>query len=87
MSKTKYIYVEITIYNGEFEHDHKSIFATKCDNIEYATMYYIAHYWGLSEYSKYSNCWEYENGLAAKEAYHKELSEKEYKYLSELFHS
>lgn len=45
----KYIYLEMTIQHGEYQHEHRVMFATSCTNIEFAVCWYIAHYWGEAE--------------------------------------
>ena len=47
--KVRYVYLEMEIHQSEFQHDHRVLFVTHCENIEFAVRWYIAHYWGEAE--------------------------------------
>jgi hypothetical protein len=51
-----YVYLQMTIVQGEFEHEHRVLFVTECKNIKFACMRYISRYWGTARrYKKFSN--------------------------------
>lgn len=45
----RHLYLNIIVQEGEFEHTHKVLISTKCENLNFAINYYIAHFWGHGE--------------------------------------
>ena len=43
------VFIELSIQDGEREHNHRVLLHTKCENLDFAVQYYAAHYWGESE--------------------------------------
>lgn len=43
----KYLYIELDIRDGEREHTHRVLHETSCENLDFAVMWYAAHYWGF----------------------------------------
>lgn len=48
MEKSKNIFLEMKIRDGEREYRYRVLFSTRCKNLEFAVQYYIAHFWGES---------------------------------------
>lgn len=49
LSQPKHLYVRLNVRDGEREHTHHCITSTKCDSLEFAVVWYTAHFWGQGE--------------------------------------
>lgn len=80
LNKLRYVYLEMTIQQGEFEHQHRILFATRCSSVEFAVKWYIAHYWGCAERDGGNTVWL--NGEMAVKSYkYKTLLMSEYQVM------
>ncbi len=46
MVKVKFLFIELSVQDGEREHTHRILETTKCENIDFAAAWYAAHFWG-----------------------------------------
>ena len=82
--ETKYLFITLSIRDGEREHTHRVLHTTKCKNIDFAAEYYAAHFWGESELC--DGAWYAWGGeIAIKLDSVKQITYPEYQYLNELF--
>lgn len=76
----RYLFINIKIQEGEHQHNHKVLLQTKCNNLDFAAQYYIAHYWG---YGQLQDKWWWWDGVHAEKLDHwKEVSLSEYEILN-----
>lgn len=88
----KYLFIKIKVQDGYREHIHKVLHTTTCTNIEFAIIWYIAHYWGYGTLDKnYLPCinihtkrnkWWFDNEITCEVISYSELTEEEYLLLS-----
>ena len=84
--ETKYLFITLSIRDGEREHTHRVLHATKCKNIDFAAEYYAAHFWGPS--SREDGGWSAWGGeIFIEVSKVTELTPSEYEYLYGLFYS
>ena len=47
-NKTTFLFISLTVREGEREHNHKVLFETQEDNIDRAVYNYLSNFWGES---------------------------------------
>jgi len=80
--ENKYLFIHIEIQDGEFVHNHKVVIITKCKSLEYAAIYYVAHYWGYGVRELKNECWWWHGVLCGRIKDWTEVSKEDYKILS-----
>ena len=86
MEKIKYLFIHLKVREGEREHDHKILHTTKCENLDFAAEYYVAHFWGDAD--RVNDSWEAWGGeIVITLQRHKELTEEEYNYLQKFLYN
>ena len=80
----KYLFINLTIRDGERVYEYRCLTSTKCKNIYFAAEWYASHFWGFSKREK--DFWKACNDeITIKVSKVKELTFPEFKYLNELF--
>ena len=83
----KYLLIHLEVQDGERRHDHRCLHTTNAKSIEFAAQKYAAGFWGWGErYSKEDDYWWVNGEITIKMKNVTELSEREYKFLSDLFY-
>lgn len=83
----RYLLIQLKVQEGEREHTHRVLHTTKAKNLDFAAERYVASFWGDSYLDKDADCWYAHGGEIAMELItYRELTESEYKYLSDLFY-
>ena len=80
----KYLYIEIKVLEGEFEHTHRVVHTTKCNNLDFAAEYYTAHFWGYGIRDFNDDYWWWDGGHCGRLEFWREITPDEYKFLSNL---
>ena len=83
----KHLYIVIEIREGEFEHTHKILHSTNCQNLQFAAEWYVAHYWGFGErdrwFDKRKTTWWWWDGVhCGRLDSWEEVPEEDYEVLS-----
>jgi len=76
-----YLFIEIIVQEGEFQHNHKILTTTNCKNLEFAVEWYLAHFWGQGRRDFKGNWWWNEMHYGKVYTWEK-LSKKDYQFLS-----
>ena len=77
-----HLYIEITVQEGEFEHTHKILHTTNCENLEFAVQWYCAHFWGYGE-RDFKDTWWWWDGVHCGRVYSWEIvPEEDFEVLS-----
>lgn len=79
----KYLLIILDVREGERVHTHRVLHTTNAKNIQFAAERYVSTFWGEGE--REDNYWWFFGEITAKLKMVKELSEYEYRLLSELF--
>ena len=78
----KYLLITLEVQDGERRHTHRNLHTTNAKDIQFAAQRYAASYWG---YAEHENDWWWVNWeFAIRVKLVKELSEYEYRLMSEL---
>jgi hypothetical protein len=87
MARTRHIYIDLLIHDGEREHNHRTVFSTNCESLEFAVLYYQFSYWGYGyrESRKDKHCW-FDGELTCEIAKWKEITEEESNFLNDLIY-
>lgn len=82
----KYLYIRLTVQDGEREHTHHCIHTTNAKNIEFAAERYAASFWGKSTHDKdgYWSAWGGEIMIKLRNV--ERLTKKQYNFLNSLFY-
>lgn len=79
----KYLLITIDAREGERVHTHRCLHTTTGNNIQFAAQRYISTYWGWGE--REDDWWWFHGEITLELRMVKELSEYEYRLMSELF--
>ncbi len=91
VEKRRFLFIAITVQDGENTHDHRVTYLTSGDNINFAAERYVAKYYGFGE-RQMKNCgdketWYFHGGtIAAKLHKVVEVDSETYRKLNELFY-
>ena len=77
-----HLYIEIEIQEGEFEHTHKILHTTNCENLEFAVQWYCAHFWEADDIYHDEDWWWWDYVHCGRVSKWKTVSEKDFKILS-----
>lgn len=82
----KYLFITLTIQNGEYEYNEKVLHITRCENIQFAAHKYAASFYG--GVPERDGVWWYYYGGEVGVRMDKvvELTKEEYDFLDNLFH-
>ena len=76
------LFIELNVQDGEREHTHKVLHTTKCQNLDFAVQWYLAHFWGESTWQ--DNAWYAWGGeIAISLSRYKVLTDKEFEMLNQ----
>lgn len=82
----KYLFIKLTVQNGEYNGEEKVLHVTKCDNIQFVAHRYAAKFYGGVP-ERDSVWWCYYGGeVAVRMDNVVELTKEQYDYLDNLFH-
>jgi len=83
--KTKYLFIELSVQDGERQHTHLCLHATKAKNLDFVAQRYAAQYWGESY--RDDDVWYAHGGeIAIRLTRFKELTKAKYLFLHNLFY-
>jgi hypothetical protein len=87
MAKTRHIYIDLLITDGEREHNHRTAFSTNCENLGFAVLLYQFRYWGhgYRESREDINCW-FDGVITCKIEKWKEVTYEEANFINELIY-
>ncbi len=83
-SKTKYLFIELSVRDGERVHDHRVLHTTRAENIEFAAQRYVSTYWGWGE--REHNHWWFHDEIICELKKVVELTKKDYIKLNKIFY-
>jgi hypothetical protein len=83
--RTKYLYIRLTVREGEREHTHHCLHTTRAENINFAAELYAARFWGTS-YRDDSTWYAWGGEIAITLEKVQEISAEKYNELHELFY-
>lgn len=83
----KHLFINLLIREGEMEHDHRVLHKTNCKSIEFAALWYAAHYWD-DEIDYRMDDWFFVHGstMAIKVDRVKEITEYEYNLMNRIIY-
>lgn len=79
----KYLLITLKVQDGERSHTHRNLHTTNAENINFAAERYASTYWGWGE--REDNYWWFHGEITVRLERVTEVSEYEYKLMSELF--
>jgi hypothetical protein len=80
----KYLFITLTVQDGENRHTHRVLHTTNSKNISFASQLYARNYYGKGE--RNDDWWEFNAGcIAVKVENVREISEYEYKLMWDIF--
>lgn len=79
----KYLFITLTIQDGERSHTHRILHSTNAIDIKFAAQRYAASYWGHGSHT--GEWWWFQGEVALKLDFVTEISQTGYDYLSLLF--
>ena len=82
----KYLYIEVEVREGEFEHTHRIIHTTNCENLEFAVEWYTSHFWGYGTRDFKDEWWWWDGVHCGRTGKWKELTKKEYDFMWRMFY-
>ena len=83
----KYLYIEIEVREGEYEHNHRVLHTTNCKSLEFAVEWYTAHFWGYGS-RDFDDDWWWWNGEHCGRTYKwKELTKEEYEFMNRIMYN
>ena len=80
--KVKYLFIHLEVQEGEYRHDHKLLHVTKCNNLDFAVEWYVAHYWGQGERDYNDEWWWWSGDHCGRLKHYKELTKREFNFLN-----
>ena len=78
----KHLFIVIEVQEGEFEHTHKILHTTNCENLQFAAEWYTAHFWGFGSRDFDDEWWWWDGEHCGSLYSWKEVSEEDFKVLS-----
>lgn len=85
----KHLYIRLTVRDGEREHSHHCITSTTCDSLEFAVVWYVAHFWGHGDlFREHANeyYFMFDSEISVEVETWKELTNEEANFLNELMY-
>lgn len=86
MKKTRFLFISLSIQDGEREHTHGVLHQTKCEHLDFAVQYYAAHFWGYS-YLLDGAWYAWGGEIAIEVDHYKEIDSAVYSLLHNLFYN
>lgn len=90
INQPKHLYIRLNVRDGEREHTHHCITSTNCESLEFAVVWYAAHFWGHGELesdkNKTSYFWWFNSEITVSIETWKELTNSEANMLNQLMY-
>ena len=80
----KHLFINLTVRDGEREHDHKVLHTTNASNINFAAQRYVSRFWGNGE--REDDFWWFDGEITARLEKVVQITKEEYERLSYLFY-
>ena len=84
--KTKHLFIQLLVQDGEQEHTHNIVHSTLCDNIQFAVIWYATHFWGEGEINKNDMCYIFDNEVQVSVCKYEEITPRQANFLNRLFY-
>lgn len=82
----KYLFIKLVVRDGEREYNLRVLHTTNCKNIDFAAIWYVAHFWGIPSYTDKDLYYHFGGETATSLYSFEELTETEYNYLNEFLY-
>ena len=83
--RTKYLFIELKVQDGEREHNHRILHTTRAKNINFAAERYAAKFWGEGEREPKDNYWWVNGEITIRVDYVVEITLEQYNLMSTIF--
>ena len=60
--ETKHLYIQLLIQDGDVEYIRHVVTSTKCQDLNFAVIWYVAHFWGEGKINKKSEAYILNDG-------------------------
>lgn len=87
--KPKHLYIRLNVRDGEREHTHHCVTSTTCESLEFAVVWYAAHFWGQGEmFREHADefYFMFDNEIAVEVETWKELTDEEANFLNQIMY-
>ncbi len=83
----RFMFIELCVHEGERIHNHRVLHVTYAKNLDFVANRYAASYWGFGEReSRTEDFWWFHGEITVSLHRYKELTEKEYNTMFNIFH-
>ncbi len=86
MKKTRHLYIQLLVQDGQLEHTHHCVTSTQCKDLNFAVIWYATHFWGEGEMDKTYNVYRFDNETEVSVYKYEEINPDQANLLNRLFY-